>query len=58
MVKCYMKTASIAIQFATLEMFVGLRSEITNILVTKSVVYVKLLCIEQLLKEYPLSVPL
>ena len=40
------------------EMFVGLKSKITNILVTKSVVYVKLPYIQQLLEEYPLPVPL
>ena len=36
----------------------GLNSEITNILVTKSVVYVKLPYIQKLLEEYPLPVPL
>ena len=39
-------------------MFVGFKSEITNILVTKSVVYVKLPDIQQLIEEYPLPVPL
>ena len=36
------------------EVFVGLKSEITNILVTKNVIYVKLPDIQQLLEEYPL----
>ena len=39
------------------EVFVGLKSEITNILVTKNVIYVKLPDIQQLLEEYPLPCP-
>ena len=69
MVKYY-KTPSVAIQLTTVgqlrrlieclifEIFVGLKSKITNILVTKSVIYVKLPYIQQLLEEYPLRVPL
>ena len=72
MVKYY-KTPSVAIQFTTVgqlfnvmnrsnylifEIFVGLKSKINNILVTKSVVYVKPSYIQQLLEEHPLPVPL
>ena len=54
LIECYVNR----LNYLIFEIFLGLKSEITNILATKSVVYVKLPYIQQLLEEYPLPVPL
>ena len=52
LVKCYEDQ-----NYFIFEVFVDSKNEITNILETKSVIYIKLPYIQQLLEEYYLPIP-